>query len=49
MRITTGWSLNDPTASNAVTAERRLSLIDAALLWERLASRWSISLTHRAW
>jgi hypothetical protein len=33
MRSTTGWSLNDPTASNAVTAERRLSLIDAALLW----------------
>jgi Transketolase, C-terminal domain len=25
MRITTGWSLNDPTAANAVTAERLLS------------------------
>jgi Transposase zinc-ribbon domain len=25
MRITTGWSLNDPTAANAVTAERPLS------------------------
>jgi hypothetical protein len=25
MRITTGWRLNDPTAPNAVTAERPLS------------------------
>jgi hypothetical protein len=32
MRITTGWSLNGPTAANAVTAEWPPSLIDA-LLW----------------
>jgi hypothetical protein len=32
MRTTTGWSLNDPTAANAVNAEWPLSLIDA-LLW----------------